>query len=79
MTAMTTRIVNLQKAPHLQIGGPHRWSNCENGHSSNSKGIRLGRGQALFRQLPCIWRSTGRTIYRHQDLRHSETWRRFAI
>jgi uncharacterized membrane protein len=34
---------------------------------------------ALFRQLPSIWRSTGRTIYRHQDLRHSETWRRFAI
>src|SRR5262249_52771533 len=34
---------------------------------------------ASFAAPPCLLRSTGRTIYRQQDLRHSETRPRFAI
>ena len=40
---------------------------------------RLLPAEALFPQLPCMLRYGGRTIYRYQDLRHSETRRRFAI
>jgi hypothetical protein len=35
--------------------------------------------EALSPELSGILRSTGRTIYRHQDLGYSKTRRRFAI
>lgn len=44
-----------------------------------SRGMPALPPGAFSRSLTCMLRSTGRTIYRYQDLRHSETRHRFAI